>query len=63
MQDVDQRYYVMAIEQNRVKKKWIALGLKSDLEMEIQEGLTEEDTLVLHPDATLRDGMRVRMMP
>ncbi|MFB3788681.1 MAG: efflux RND transporter periplasmic adaptor subunit [bacterium] len=63
MQDVDQRYYVMAIEQNNLRKKWITLGLKSDLEMEILEGLTEEDTLVLHPDATLRDGARVRIVP
>ena len=31
--------------------------------MEILEGLSPEDTLVLHPDATLRDGARVRIVP
>ncbi|HQH70785.1 MAG TPA: HlyD family efflux transporter periplasmic adaptor subunit [bacterium] len=63
MQDVDQRYYVMAIAQGSLKKKIVALGFKSDLEMEILEGLSPEDTLVLHPDATLRDGARVRIVP
>lgn len=62
MQDIDQSYYVFTVMDSSLKKKTITLGLRSDLEMEVLDGLTGQETIVLHPDATMKNTMRVRIL-
>ena len=40
----------------------MALGLRSDLELEIKEGVVESDVLVATPEAAMKDGEAVRVV-
>ncbi|WP_055669258.1 efflux RND transporter periplasmic adaptor subunit [Desnuesiella massiliensis] len=47
-------------ENGVVKEKEVKLGLKSDTQVQIVEGLTEGDKVVLNPSATLKNGDKVK---
>ncbi len=59
MQSVDETYYVWTVQDGALRKKNVTIGLRSDLELEILTGLSEKDTLVLHPDVNMEEGMSV----
>jgi len=59
LQAPDQSYYTFKVEAGRLKKQPVRLGLRSDLELEIVEGLSEGDVVVSTPDTTLEDDMKV----
>ena len=47
---------VFLVDQNAVKLQPVTLGQRNDTEGEILEGLSEGQTVVLHPPDTLQDG-------
>lgn len=47
-------------ENGVAKEKEVKLGLKSDTQVQIVEGLTEGDKVVLNPSATLKNGDKVK---
>lgn len=59
LQAPDGTFYVFGIEKDRLRKIPVKLGLRSDLQIEILEGLTGEDAIVRTPEVTMRDGQRV----
>lgn len=59
MQSPDGSYYVFKVQDDRLKKQIVKLGLRSDLLLEVIKGLTEKDTIVARPDTTMQDGMKV----
>jgi HlyD family secretion protein len=59
LQDTDDSYYVFKVMDGQLHKQPIEIGLRSDLEMEILSGLSEEDRIVAHPDTTLEEGMEI----
>lgn len=62
LQAPDRSFYVLKIEGGRLKQRTVMLGLKSDLEMEVVEGVNESDVLVARPDATMRGGAKVKVI-
>lgn len=60
MQSPDGDYYVFTVDAGVLKKRPVTLGLTSDLTLEITEGLTEADAVVAAPDATMKEGMKVK---
>jgi len=48
-------------ETKTLKQQKVATGLNSDMNVEILEGLEEGDIVVLDPQPSYSDGMRVRM--
>lgn len=59
LQAPDQSYYVFVVESGRLARRPIRLGLRSDLEIEVVEGLNEDSLVVATPDSTLKAGARV----
>ena len=51
---------VFLVDQNVVKLQPVKLGQRNDTEGEILEGLSEGQTLVLHPPDTLQDAMHIK---
>lgn len=47
-------------ENGVIKEKEVKLGLQSDTQVQIVEGLTEGDKVVLNPSATLKNGDKVK---
>lgn len=62
MQDIDQSHFVFLIEDGVLHKKTVRVGLRNDLEIEVINGMTEQDAVVLYPDATMKEGMSVRIL-
>ncbi len=62
LQDSDNSYYVFKVEGGTLKKTPVTLGLESDLELEILTGLTEKDRIVAHPDTTMGEGDKVKVV-
>ena len=56
----DQSFYVFVVEGDELRKRLVKIGLRSDLELQIVEGLSTEDLVVSAPDSTISEGMRVR---
>lgn len=50
---------LFVIERGRTRERRVTIGLRSVYEAEVLGGLREGDRVVLHPDNTLKDGMRV----
>ena len=48
------------VDQNAVKLQPVKLGQRNDTEGEILDGLSEGQTVVLHPPDTLQDAMRIK---
>lgn len=59
MQSIDRSYYVLVVENNVLVERPVSIGLRGDFELEITAGLSENDLVVLYPDATMREGRRV----
>ena len=51
---------VFAIERGRAKRRNVQIGHRSQSEVEILQGLTEGEEVILHPSNQLKDGARVR---
>ncbi|MEE8166225.1 MAG: efflux RND transporter periplasmic adaptor subunit [Myxococcota bacterium] len=60
LQAPDQTYYVYAVEDGRLTRREVKLGLRSDLEHEIAEGLDEDSLVVTNPDSTMSEGTAVK---
>jgi HlyD family secretion protein len=60
MQSLDQSYYVWKVNDGSLQRQTVTIGLRSDLELEIANGLAEEDAVVLHPDVKMQAGMKIR---
>ena len=61
LQAPDGAYYVFKIADGRLVRQSVKLGLRSDLELEVTEGLSESDLVVARPDATMKAGERVEI--
>lgn len=56
LQGADDSYFVFKADGSKARKTPVKLGLKSDFEVQIVEGLAEGDRIVATPDATMKDG-------
>ncbi len=59
LQAPDRSFYVFRIVNGQLKRQPVAVGLRSDLELEITSGLTPDEKIVAEPDTTMKDGMGV----
>lgn len=55
LQGPDGGYFVYVVEKGRLARRPVKLGLRSDLEYEITEGLGESDSFVPAPDPTFQE--------
>ena len=62
LQAPDQSFYVLRIAGGVLERTPVEIGLRSDLELEVTDGLSATDPIVARPDATLTDGMRVSVI-
>ena len=62
--DKDKKQYVMLInkEDMTVSKRYVTLGIYSDMLVEIVDGLSPGDMVVVDPQLSLKDGDRVRVV-
>lgn len=60
LQDSEGNNYVFKVAGNKLVRQNVELGLQSDLELEIVEGLSVDDRIVAHPDTSLSEGDSVR---
>jgi HlyD family secretion protein len=60
LQAPDQSFYVFTVRDGKLKRRPVRLGLRSDLELEIVEGLKAEETIVASPEATMHEEMKVK---
>jgi len=51
---------VFRVEENVARLQPVRLGERNDIEGQILDGLSQGQTLVLHPPDTLKDGTRIR---
>ena len=58
--DKDGRTYVFVIESDKAVEKTVKLGLQSDMEAEILEGVKEGDKVILNPVASIIGGTIVK---
>ncbi|MDX9754984.1 MAG: HlyD family efflux transporter periplasmic adaptor subunit [bacterium] len=59
MQGEDQVYFVYCLDRGTLRKNPVTLGLRGDREMELVEGVAEEDWVVLYPDSSMMEGQPV----
>lgn len=61
LEDKDRRQYVMLIdpESMTVKRQYVTLGIYSDMNVEVVEGLKEGDMVVVDPQLSLDEGDKV----
>jgi HlyD family secretion protein len=62
LQAPDQSFYVLKIVNGKIHEQLVELGLRSDLELEVTDGLSEKDVIVAKPDATMKEGMKVKIV-
>lgn len=60
LQDELGGYRCFVVEGDRLVRRTLRLGLQGDARLEVLEGVSEADTVVAVPDATLREGERVK---
>lgn len=53
-------WMAFVLEEGKAVLRKVAIGRENGLEAEVREGLSEGETVILHPPDTLKDGMRVR---
>lgn len=53
--------YVYVVEGNQLQRKEVQVGLSTDTQFEIADGLAENDTVALPGDVPLQDGMTVQV--
>ena len=61
LQAPDRSFYAFKIADGRLKKQTVEIGLRSDLELEVTDGLDPDDAIVAHPDTTLKDGAKAKV--
>lgn len=61
LQDPDRNFYVFKFADGRLVRQGVTIGLRSDLELEITDGLAPSDRIVARPEATMEDGMAVQV--
>jgi len=59
LQAPDRSFYVLTVVDGRLRKAPVRIGLRSDLELEVLDGLSQDDSLVARPDTSMVEGMRV----
>lgn len=59
--DDNKLVYVVDTVKNIMTEKMVTLGINSDMNVEIVNGLKEGDLVILNPEPTFRDGARVRI--
>jgi len=60
LQDQNGSFYVFKLKGDRLIKQTVEIGLRSDLELEIIKGITQQDTIVATPDTTMNQGDKVK---
>lgn len=56
----DGAWQVFRVEQGRLRRQPVELGLSNDQSVEVLQGLSDGDTVVLSPEPGLEEGLRVR---
>jgi HlyD family secretion protein len=51
---------VFVVENGRARKRLVEAGHRTELEVEVVKGLSEGETVILHPSNEVRDGVRLR---
>lgn len=59
--DKDGKSFVYKLVDNKAKKVEVRLGLQSDVESQVIEGLSAGDTVILNPSLSLKDGSKVKV--
>lgn len=64
LEDKDRKQYVMVInkENMTVSQRYVTLGIYSDMQVEIVDGLKPGDMVVVDPQPSLKDGDRVKVV-
>jgi len=60
LQDTEGNYYVLKVAGGILQKAVVTLGMRNDLQIEIVEGLAEDDVIVKTPDTTMKEGEKVK---
>lgn len=58
--DKNGRNYIYVVEGDKAKEKEVKLGIQSDIEAEVLEGLNEGDKIIINPSASIKDGATVK---
>lgn len=58
--DKEGKAYVFSIEGNKVVEKKVVLGLQSDMEAEVVEGITPGEKVILNPSTNMKSGEVVK---
>ena len=61
LQAPDRSFYVFKVVDGTLVRQAVVIGLRSDLELEVTDGLAESDLIVARPDATMKDGGKVKV--
>ena len=61
LEDPDGAYYVLKVVDGKLHKQVVSLGLRGDLELEVTDGLSEQDVILAAPDATMKESDKVRV--
>ena len=59
LQDTQGNYYVFKVQEEKLHKQIVQLGIRTDEKIEIKKGLTVRDTIVAEPDVDMYDGLKV----
>ena len=57
----DGTWQVFAVRDGRARLQTVEVGLMNDEQVEITEGLSDGEPVILAPESTLADGARVRV--
>lgn len=52
--------FVWLVQEQRLKKQAVKIGIKAKEEVEILSGVTDQDLIALHPQPDWQDGMRIK---
>lgn len=62
LQAPDRSFYALKVVDGKLVRQPVDIGLRSDLELEVTKGLSPTDRIVARPDATMKDGMKVKVV-
>ena len=52
---------VFLVDSGRAREQKVQIGQRNDREAQVRQGLTEGQSVILHPPDTLTDGARVKV--